>query len=267
MDWEREHRTRVEANARKVAAIYEKAVQEAALIGATINNFDPDRPFSFDDYTATKRRIDKLLTYMANQIQATIVNGSTAEWEQSNFKNNELARSVLGYNRPSVSGQQLNLFSPPPEAATNPSLAKYFQDNTKARDTFLARKTEGLNLSDRVWKYTNQFKTEIEMSLDDGIRNGHPAATMARDLRQFLVEPDRVYRRFQMNLRDANGNDVLDRNGNKITIKQERRRYVDPITGKETWKVETDRYKPGQEIYRSSETSTRRVPRNEKTMA
>lgn len=267
MDWEREHRLRVEANARKVSAIYEKAVQEAALIGATVTNFDPDRPFSFDDYAGTKQRIDKLMTAMATQIQATVVNGSTAEWEQSNFKNNELARSVLGYNRPTAPGQQLNLFSPPPEAATNPSLAKYFQDNTKARNAFLKRKTDGMDLSTRVWKYTGQFKTELEMSLDDGIRNGHPAATMARELRKFLVEPDRVYRRFQMNLRDANGNDILDRNGNKITFKQQRRRYIDPDTGQVTWRVEADIYKPGQGVYKSSLRNSQRVSRTENNMA
>lgn len=266
MNWELEHKKRILAISKKIDAIYKWAASESASIGASVTNFNPDKPFSFADYPITKNRIDGLITTMNNQIQSTVVNGATAEWEQSNFKNNELAKSLLGFKSKTGAGQ-LDLFSPPPEAANNDHLKKYFNNNDQALKAFLTRKEGGLKLSDRVWNYTSQFKSEIEMALDSGIRTGQPAAEMARELRQFLKEPDRVYRRFRMNLRDADGNDVLDSEGNKIHIKQLRRRYIDPATGKETWKVETPPYKPGRGVYRSSVKNAQRLARTETNMA
>jgi len=66
---------------------------------------------------------------------------------------------------------------------------------------FLARKTQGLGLSDRVWRYTEAFKNEIELGLDLGIRSGKSAAAMTRDLRQYLQHPDKLFRR----VRDEHG--------------------------------------------------------------
>ena len=78
---------------------------------------------------------------------------------------------------------------------------KYFSTNSKALEAFTARKTAGLNLSDRVWKYTEQFKEEIEMGLDVGIRDGLSADKMSRQLRTFLKYPDKLFRR----VRDEHG--------------------------------------------------------------
>lgn len=268
--WEREHRRRIQGYTNKIQAIYTQASEEAARIAASVQGFNPNKPFRWEDYPATTERINGLIESMNSQVQATVVNGCTAEWENSNFKNNELAKRLLGYQTPRTgpgTPQQLDLFAPPPEALTNPSLAKYFNNNTQALQAFLERKEGGLHISQRVWNYTGQFKMELEMALDNGIRNGKPAAEMAREVRQFLKEPDRVYKRFQMNLRDANGNEILDANGDKIKIKQLRRRYIDPATGKETWKVERPPYKPGRGVYRSSLKNAQRLTRTENNMA
>lgn len=58
-----------------------------------------------------------------------------------------------------------------------------------------------MNLSDRVWKYTNAFKQEIELGLDCGIRSGKDAPAMARELKQYLQHPDKLFRR----VRDEHG--------------------------------------------------------------
>jgi len=267
MDWEQAHKNRIEANAKKIDLIYQKAVQEAALVGATVSNFNPDKPFSFTNYPGTKTRIDKLTKSMAAEMQVVIVAGTKAEWASSNMKNDAMAMSILGMAKPTTG--PADLFTSITEAKAEPKLRELFNNNEQARDAFISRKTgePGLNLSDRVWKYTNQFKTEIEMSLDDGIRSGKPAAEMARDARQFLKEPDRVYRRFQMHLKNAAGEPVLDSKGNKIIIKQQRRKYTDPITGAVTWKVENPKYHPGRGVYKSSYKNAMRLTRTEGTMA
>ena len=250
--WEQDHKDRTGANVRKIDSIYLTAITEASLIGATITNFNPDKPFSFADYPSTKYRIDKLIARMVADMQVVIVAGTKTEWAKSNFQNDLLAQSITGYNK----------------ATLEKARPKYFNNNEAARDAFINRKdSDGLNLSGRVWKYADQFKSEIEMGLDEGIRNGQPAAKMARDLRQFLQEPDRVYKRFQMNLKDSSGKPVLDSNGNTIPIKQQRRRYTDPVTGVVTWKVENPAYHPGSGVYKSSNKNAQRLTRTETNMA
>lgn len=267
-NWQAEHQKRVEENAKKIDLIYQKAAQEAGQIGATVSNFDPNKIFNFADYPQTKYRIDKMVSMMTSQIQATIVNGVTAEWKESNFKNDQLAQDILGYKKqPDQVGAQLDMFAQL-TAKENKAIAdKYFNNHQDALQAFIQRKDSGLGLSQRVWNITQQFKQELELGLDNGIRNGHSAAQMSRDLKQYLNEPDRVYKRFHQYLKDDQGNPVLNKSGNKIPITQLRRRYIDPATGKETWKVETPPYKPGRGIYRSSRANAMRLSRTENNMA
>lgn len=67
---------------------------------------------------------------------------------------------------------------------------------------FISRQTERLKLSERVWRYANDFKSEIELGIDIGIRDGRDARGMARDLKQYLQHPDKLFRR----VRDEHGN-------------------------------------------------------------
>lgn len=84
---------------------------------------------------------------------------------------------------------------------TQEQYRRYYSTNLAARDAFIARKQNGLGLSERVWQYTNGFKTEMEMGLDLGIRNGLSADQISRDLRQYLQHPDMLFRR----VRDEHG--------------------------------------------------------------
>ena len=71
-NWKAEHLKRVEANVKRIDLIYQKAAEEAALIGATVTSFNPDKPFNFADYPQTKNQIDKTITTMTNQIQDAV---------------------------------------------------------------------------------------------------------------------------------------------------------------------------------------------------
>src|SRR5690606_20105860 len=96
-----------------------------------------------------------------------------------------------------------------------------FTRREAALKAFKERTIKGLNLSDRVWKYTNQFRNEIEQGLFVGISEGKSAAAMAQDQKKYLKEPEKLFRR----VKDANGKLVLSK------------------AAKE--------YKPGQGVYRS----------------
>lgn len=184
--WDKQHLKDLERYSRQIDRIYTDAVREAAAISALVPGLPPNKPFSFADYPATSKRVDKLLKSLKNRVQVAIVNGIDAEWTLANNKNSELANRVFGDDAKKLSPAQYR---------------RYFSTNDKAREAFIARKIEGLSLSDRVWNYTDQFKEEIEMGLDLGIRNGLSADELSRDLRGYLKYPDKLFRR----VRDEHG--------------------------------------------------------------
>lgn len=207
--------------------IYAQAAREAAQIGAALPDFDPDRLFSFADYPSTRKKVNRLLQGLKTRLTAAVVNGVISAWTLANNKNNELCRYVFGDNIGKLSGAQYR---------------RYFNNNETARDAFIARKTAGLNLSDRVWKYTTQFKREIELGLDVGIRQGMSADEMSRVLRQFLKYPDKLFRRVREGV-DSEGNPIfrLSRAASE--------------------------FHPGQGVYRSSYKNARRLAATETNMA
>lgn len=220
--YDSQHNKNLDRYARKVNEVYKAAVAEAAAIGQLITKFDPSRPFSFKDYPQTKDRIEKLLKTLQKGVEIAIVDGVNSEWTLANNKNNELCRWVFGNNVGKLTKEQER---------------KYFNNNDKARSAFLARKESGLNLSDRVWKYTGQFKEEIEMGLDLGLREGLPATAMVRDLKKYLQEPDKLFRR----VRDEHGQLHLSKKAKA--------------------------YHPGTGVYRSSHKNAMRLARTETNMA
>ncbi|MDY6326342.1 MAG: hypothetical protein SPL47_03380 [Bacteroidales bacterium] len=53
----------------------------------------------------------------------------------------------------------------------------------------------GIDLSDRVWKCTRQYREQIEMAVDIGLREHKSAAQLSRDVRYYLKEPNRLFRK------------------------------------------------------------------------
>lgn len=220
--YDREHLRRLALYQRMIDDIYDQYAEEAAKIAAVVGDLAPDTLFSFSDYPLTQKRVDKLMSGLKKDILACVVNGINAEWTLANNKNNELARMVFGDNVGRLPQAQYR---------------KYFSTNDQAREAFLSRKIAGLGLSDRVWNYTNQFKTEIELGLDIGIRTGLSADQMSRDLRGYLRNPDKLFRR----VRDEHG-----------LLRLSQRAAA---------------YHPGQGVYRSSYKNARRLAVTETNMA
>ena len=220
--WDKAHNSHLAAYEKQIDAIYAAAAQEAAKIGVSIHDFNPDKLFSFADYPITRKRVDKLLQGLNSNVYACIVNGIKSEWKLSNDKNDELCDKVFA-------GKEKNL--------TQSMRRRYYNTNEAARDAFINRKNYGLKLSDRVWRYTNQFKEEIELGLDCGIRDGLAASEMARDLKQYLRNPDKLFRR----VRDEHGQLQLSKRAAA--------------------------YHPGQGVYRSSYKNARRLTVTEGSMA
>ena len=171
----------------RIDRIFKKAAEEVAKIGGSIKTPLPeDRIFSFDDFPATQKQIERLMTALQQSMEMTIVSGVRSAWTLSNNKNNALVSRIFGDRAKDLTKEQYR---------------RYFSTNAPALEAFLQRKSQGLNLSDQVWRYTERFKNEIELALDLGIRTGESAAQMSRSLRQYLQHPDKLFRR----VRDEHG--------------------------------------------------------------
>lgn len=222
-DYDKTHRRNMAAIGTRIDRIFKKATEEAAKIGVSIRAELPDdRIFSFADFPETQKQIERLLTALQQTMETTIVNGVRSAWTLSNNKNNALVSRIFGDRVGSLSKEQYR---------------RYFSTNGDALDAFLQRKEQGLNLSDRVWRYTNEFKREIELGLDLGIRTGESAADMTRSLRQYLQHPDKLFRR----VRDKHGNLKLSKAAKA--------------------------FHPGRGVYRSSYKNARRLAATETNIA
>lgn len=186
-DFDRRHLRDLTATARMIERIFLTAASEAARIGTTIRTpLAEGRAFSFDDYPATRKLMESLMRGLRESVEAAIVDGVRAAWTLSNSKNDALSARIFGDRAKDLTKEQRR---------------RYFSTNGAALDAFLRRKEEGLGLSDKVWRYADAFRSEIEMGLDLGIRKGENAADMARSLRQYLQHPDKLFRR----VRDEHG--------------------------------------------------------------
>lgn len=196
---------------RRVLGLFRTALNEAVLLSQQVD-FDPSKPFTFDDYPLTKRRSDRIVSDLQERLLESVVNSVQYAWGLAEDKNDELARRVLG-------------------SAAVP------KRRSEGVEAFVARKEQGLSLSDRVWRYANQFKEEIEMSLDLGLRDGLDAPAMSRSVREYLVEPNKLFRR----VRDVHGRLHLS--------------------------SRAEAYHPGQGVYRSSYKNALRLTATETNIA
>lgn len=220
--WEAQHRRDLAALEKQIQKIYEEAVREAASLSALVPFNSTNKPFLFKDYPITHQRIEKLLAGLKSDLTAAIVNGVESEWTLANNKNNELCNQVFGDNVGRLTEEQYQ---------------RYYSSNPAAMQAFIDRKDMGLNLSDKVWRYTAQFKEEIELGIDIGLRDGLSADEMSRQLRQYLRYPDKLFRR----VRDEHG---------ILRLSQAARAFH-----------------PGRGVYRSSYKNARRLAATECNIA
>lgn len=220
--YDRDHLRRIKIYQRQIDKIYQSLIDEGARIVAGVNNLESNKPFAFGDYPATKGRVDKLINQYRKQIEICVVNGIRAEWELANDKNNSLVESLFGGAGDNIPQDKLR---------------RFLSNNETAREAFLTRKDNGMNLSDKVWRYSDDFKSEIEMGLDIGLRERKNAQEMARDLKQYLRHPDKLFRR----VRNEYGILHLSKNARN--------------------------FHPGQGVYRSSYMNARRLAATETNMA
>jgi len=169
---------------------------------------------------ALEKKVNTILGKLHADIQANIGDGVVSNWDMANLKNNKLVGNW-------AEGIKLSKDGIP---------TSFNQLNLVALDTFLTRTEAGMNISERVWNLTNGAKDQIELYLASGISTGESAAGIAGDIKQYLNEPNRLFRRVR-------------REGRLVLSKAARG------------------YHPGAGIYRSSYRNALRLAKNEINMA
>lgn len=246
--------TRTEQYADRVRRHYATAVDELLKLTAG-GDLGGSGAFSFGDDTKLSEKANAILRGLYSAVYGEIQNGVECEWEFANLSCDALIESIFGKGL-----QESNHF------------ARWFSRNKDAMDSFFKRKSAygGLNLSQKVWKYTGDLKTEMECALTLSLGQGDSAATVSRRVREYLQEPDKMFRRFRVKTGEKK---IYDEEGNVIGTepvygRRWKRRVVDPQTGEVTWENFNPRnYHPGQGVYRSSYKNAMRLTRTETNMA
>lgn len=213
-----EHYAATERYARQIERLYNTACDEFARIAAGME--ETETVFSFDKLPKTRKQAQGILTRLVGKMEAVITTGTKAEWLAACKKNDAFIAAILRTAK-----------------LTKEEVEQYQSRNLEALSTFQRRKVEGLGLSERVWKYAGELKDAMELGIDVALGEGKSAQELSRDLRSYLQEPHRLYRR------------VRDKGGNLRLSKAAKL------------------YHPGQGVYRSSAKNAQRLARTEVNMA
>ena len=164
------------------------------------------------------------MTNLSYSIEDNIKKSQKDGWTYANDKNDALVAAIMQYT--SLSKDQVR---------------QYSHHNMEALAAFQKRKIAGMNLSEKVWRMTEQFKGELEMALDQGIGEGQSATQLQKTLRKYLVNGKDGTNKLFRRVRDKHGNLVLSKNAKN--------------------------YHPGAGIYRSSYKNAMRLATTENNAA
>lgn len=247
--------SRTEHYADNVRRLYATATDELLKLSAMKVSNGVSAAFSFSDSKRLSEQANAILRALYSGVYNEIKGGVIAEWENANKSCDALITSIFGK-----------------KVKEDNHYARYFARNKESVDAFFKRKSEygGLNLSQRVWKYVGDFKTEMEMALSVAMGEGKSAATISREVRKYLQRPDMMFRRFRVKTGEQ---DIFDADGNVVGKEPVygrvwKRKVVDAVTGNVSWQtVKLKDYSFGRGVYRSSYKNAMRLARTETNMA
>ncbi len=223
-EWEKKHQRHMAQMERYVQRLYEAAARDAARAANGVKL--GEKLFSWADYPLAKRIMKRVTENLRERLEAALQDSVMRSWDLSEEKNDALAMKVCGLKSAEEAAE-----------LGSKTITRYLKHNDKAREAFMTRKTGGLNLSGKVWKLTETFEDEVALAMDCALREGTPANRLATKMKQYLNEPNKLFRR------------VRDQFGVLRLSKAARA------------------YHPGRGVYRSSYMNARRLAVTETNMA
>lgn len=236
---------RTEAYAEKVRQLFAATVNEILALNKSVPTLDEGVMYSFDgDNMRIQKKVEALLRQLHSTTTTAIKKGITLEWEKANDACDKLISSCFGK-----------------EVLSSPEFSAWNNRNMAAMNAFTNRTENGLNLSKRIWQSVQQLRDEMEIAMTVAIGEGDSAQSISRKVRQYLNDPDLMFRRFRFKKGE-------DEQGKPIYGRKWKKRIKDEKTGKYRW-IDYDRsdYKTGSGVYKSSAKNAMRVARSETNIA
>lgn len=237
---------RTESYAESVRRAFANTVNAILSLNKTLPKLDEGVMYSFDGDNARKQKqVEALLRQLHSVCTMAIERGIRLEWQKASAEADKLCKTAFGK-----------------AVLSTPEFKAWTARNKEAMNAFINRSDNGLNLSDRVWKSVRQLRDEMEVAMTVSIGEGESASQMSRKVRQYLNDPDLMFRRFRY--KDENGN----------WKKKWKKRVKDEETGKIKFiDYDRDSYIPtgaGQSsrgVYKSAAKNAMRVARTETNIA
>lgn len=236
---------RTEAYAEKVRQLFAATVNEILALNKSVPTLDEGVMYSFEgDNMRIQKKVEALLRQLHSVVTTAIRKGITLEWEQANVECDKLVASCFGK-----------------KVLSSPEFSAWNNRNTAAMNAFADRTEDGLNLSGRIWQSVQQLRDEMEIAMTVAIGEGDSAQSISRKVRQYLNDPDLMFRRFRFKKGE-------DEQGKPIYGRKWKKRIKDEKTGKYRWiDYERKDYKTGSGVYKSSAKNAMRVARSETNIA
>lgn len=153
-----------------VTELYQAAENEMFIPLMSVADFTVA---SLDAYPLVKTKFESVVKKLSTEVYSAISNSIVKSWDLANTKNDKFVDKYFkGWKGDDELIKTL-----------------YKNENLPARKAFIERKTNGLNLSERVWHYNEGYKEEIEDALQIGISNGVSAKRMAKLVKDYLRNP------------------------------------------------------------------------------
>lgn len=221
---------------RRLGMLYSGYVKKLLALGYSEDVLESDALFNFDNFPVLKARLNEIFNdYFQNSMLC--------------YKSGITSGVSLAYSHDNDAlGQFSVLTDKALETARKTAAATFIANRLNTKN--------GLNLAQSVWNYCQQTKAEFEMAMSnviaDGLEKGTSAEEVGRRIRQYLNNPDMMYRRYHTVK-------VL-KNGQKKDIVTWRRKRI--IDGRVRF-VEEPLEHVGQGVYRSARKNALRVARTE----
>lgn len=221
---------------RRLGMLYSGYVKKLLALGYSEDVLESDALFNFDNFPVLKARLNEIFNdYFQNSILC--------------YKSGITSGVSLAYSHDNDAlGQFSVLTDKALETARKTAATTFIANRLNAKN--------GLNLAQSVWSYCQQTKAEFEMAMSnviaDGLEKGTSAEEVGRRIRQYLNNPDMMYRRYHTVK-------VLKNGQKKDVVTWRRKRIID---GRVRF-VEEPLEHVGQGVYRSARKNALRVARTE----
>lgn len=196
------------------------ATVELPSVRREIGNKNED--FFFRNHASASKEVRRMVDDIAGRVDKLILSGVEKTWKKGTSGMEGVSKRAFTSTK--KGSEALNILQ---QGATQSS-------RSKAAAAFYNAKREGFTISDRVWNLSRNATREMEVIIQNGIKEGLSADEIQKSIRGYLREPDKLFKR----VRNAR-------------------------TGELELSKAAQEYKPGRGVYRSAYKNAMRLARTE----